>query len=716
MKVYKKEIHGINNPIVYVYLKNVANDCSFVFKNDDSDLKTKVIYSTKDECCVSTIINNNDKKIKLFLKEKNSENLITTIKNSKTTRIKFKILSIIKTSVYKIKKTFKLFFMCVKYSKKAIKILWKEHKFLVPFGAWGRYIERLEFLAKNENSDFYDFNIQSQYLLWVNNVEKNDEEEIEKLNYNPLISLILPVYNVESKFLSKCLDSILNQSYQKFEICISDDCSTNPKTIKTLKKYEKIDDRIRVIYRKENGHISKNSNTALELAKGEFCGLVDNDDELAKHALYEVVKRLNDDKELDFIYSDEDKIDLNGDRCEPHFKPSFSPDTLFSLNYICHFAVIRTSLIKKLKGFTVGLEGAQDHDLFLRISEATSKIAHIPKILYHWRKSKTSTASNIENKDYAENVGKKAIEQALIRRKIKATIEIEQQISYYKVIYDVSSCPLVSIIIPTRDYADILGDCLESIYEKTTYKNFEVLVMNNQSQEQETFDLFNKYAKEHENFKVIDVNTEFNYSNINNIGVEKSNGEYVLLLNNDTKIITENWIELMLGYAMQSHIGIVGAKLYYPDDTIQHAGVAIGFTGVAGHIGLGFDNKALGYVGRFKVPYNYSAVTAACILMNKKKFQEVGGLEEELKVAYNDVDLNLKFLEKGYYNVLVPMVELYHYESKSRGLDTTSEKYKRFLFEQEYMYKKWKIKENKDLYYNENLSLLRDFLLDLPKK
>ena len=448
------------------------------------------------------------------------------------------------------------------------------------------------------------------------------------------------------------------------------------------------------------------------MAKGEFIALVDNDDLLSENALYEVVKVLNDNKKLDFIYSDEDKINLDGKRCDPHFKPDWSPDTLLSLNYICHLSVLRTKIVNEIGGFTVGLEGAQDHDLFLRFTEKTDRIYHIPKILYHWRMVEGSTSMTISNKSYATDKGKIAIENALKRRKIDAHVEKDEVSTYYRVVYNLKKEPKVSIIIPTKDYASTLEKCLKSLYSITSYKNYEVIVVNNNSIEKETFNLFDKYKQKYKNFRVLDANIEFNYSKINNMAVKESDAEYIVLLNNDTEIIQEDWLTIMVGYAMQPHVGAVGPKLLYPDTTVQHAGVILGLGGVASHAYIGSKRNSLGMYGRLRVPYDYSAVTAACLVVKKSKFEEVGCLEEDLKVAYNDVDFNIKLLKKGYYNVCVPQVELFHFESKSRGLDTTTEKYKRFLQESDYMYNKWKYEIENDKFYNDNFTKKYWFYLD----
>lgn len=549
----------------------------------------------------------------------------------------------------------------------------------------------------------------SAYQQWI---KKNESvTEYESLKYRPLISVLVPVYNVQGKFLKKCLDSILAQKYDNFEIIVVDDASSNRRTISTLKKYEK-NPKVKILYREKNGHISRATNDALKEAKGEFVALMDDDDEIPENALYEVVKVLNGNKNLDFIYTDEDKITKRGKRFDPNFKSDWAPESFYSSNYISHLGVIRKSIVDETGGFRVGFEGAQDYDLYLRVLEKTDKIYHVPKILYHWRAIPGSTAAKIGNKNYAIKRGKKALEDALGRRGIEANVKVAKNVPYYNVFYEMRKEPLISIIIPTRDQAEITKQCLDSIYQKTTYKNFEVILVNNGSKEQETLDLFKKYKKKYKNFRVLDEDIEFNYSKLNNLAVKESKGEYIVLLNNDTEVLTPNWLEIMMGYASQKHIGAVGVQLAFPDKKIQHAGVVTGLGGVAGHVLIDKNLDDAVWGGRLSAPYNYSAVTAACLMISRKKWNEVGGLEEGLKVAYNDVDFCLKLLEKGYYNVCVPMVKLYHYESRSRGSDETPEKKARVEQERKFMYKKWEGKIEKDRFYNPNYSLKRDYYLD----
>ena len=445
--------------------------------------------------------------------------------------------------------------------------------------------------------------------------------------------------------------------------------------------------------------ISEASNTAINMAKGEFIVLVDNDDVVEKDALYYMVEALNKDKKLDMIYSDEDKIDFKGRYMEPHFKPDYSPDTLMGVNYICHICCLRKSVVDKLGGFRSEYDGSQDYDLFLRVTEVTNKIYHIEKVLYHWRQTTTSTAGYLGNKSYAYQAGKRALEDALKRRKIKGEVMDNPRVSTYLVKYG-HETPLISIIIPMKDQVKVSRRCFESIYSKNTYSNFEVIVIDNSSVEQETFQLLEEYMVKYDNFKVKRLECEFNYSYINNEAVKLARGDYLLFLNNDTEFIMGDTLDYMVGYASQEHVGCVGIKLLYPDKLVQHAGVVLGFGGVAGHIYVANSYYDNGLFGRLVMPYNYTAVTAACLMIKKSKFLEVKGFDEKLKVALNDVDLNLKVLEKGYYNVCLSNVEMLHYESKSRGYEASKEKHERFLKEQEYMKKKWGLTLEKDSYFS----------------
>ncbi len=699
---------GLKNPAFLVQGTTTIDEPIFKIYADEKEVEyTNVPVQDIKSFLLKAAIPRQTKGVTFSVIINGEEIVILRTKNRLHKRIKSKLNSTILSSVGK----FKTF---IRVMIKGIKFLWREHHFLVPPRFWKKYFKRFIYRMRNLTDEYYNPMLIGDYNKWLE-VFKMDEK-IEHLEYNPLISVLIPVYNVAGKLLNECVESVLSQTYQNFEICLVDDASTNEETKNALKELEKKDKRIRVKYREKNGHISESTNDALKMAKGEFIALVDNDDTISENALYENVLLLQSHKDADFIYSDEDKIDTKGKLCYPHFKPDFSPTTLMSLNYICHFSVIRKSIVEKVGGFEVGLEGAQDHDLFLKISEITNNIYHIPKILYHWRMIETSTSMNMKNKDYAADKGKIAIENALKRRKLNGVVKKDDLSGYYIVDYKLKKEPLVSIIIPTRDYAETLDTCLKSVYEKTEYKNFEIIVVNNNSEKEETFKLFEKYKKEHKNFKVLDANIEFNYSKINNMAVEISKGDYICLLNNDTEIISENWLSTLVAYASLPYAGAVGPKLLYPDDTVQHAGVILGLGGVASHAYLGADLNDLGLYGRLRVPYNYGAVTAACLVVKKSKYNEVNGLEEELKVAYNDVDFNIKLLKKGYYNICTPQVMLHHFESKSRGLDTTSEKYKRFQQESKYMYDKWEEALELDRFYNKNFSQNAWFLLDKKKR
>ena len=545
------------------------------------------------------------------------------------------------------------------------------------------------------------------YLFIPPKITPNIEKEIENFRYKPLISIIMPVFNVEPKWLDLAIKSLEAQWYENWELCIADDKSTNPKTIEYLKKID--NPKIKVKFLEKNLNISGASNEALTLASGEYLALMDNDDELATNALYEVIKAIND-SEAEFIYSDEDKIDLNNRYIEPHFKPDFAPDTFLSQNYISHLTVIKSSLVKKVGGWSKGLEGAQDYDLYLKVLEHTNKIAHIPKILYHWRKIAGSTAEEFSSKDYAQKAGREALSRAIKRRGIKASVKDGILAGTYKVEYELLSEPLISIIIPFKDKPELLRKAIGSILEKSTYKNFEIIAVNNNSEEEETFEAIKELDSLDKRVTFIDYDKAFNFSAINNYAVNCANGEHIVLMNNDIEIITPNWIEELLMHSQRESIGVVGAKLYYPNDTIQHAGVIVGLGGVAGHSHKHYKRDSLGYFGRLVITQNLLAVTAALFMVKRDIYDELNGLDEEnLSVAFNDVDFCLRAYEKGYLNLFTPYCEAYHYESISRGYEDTPQKVERFNKEVEYMKRRHKeILEKGDPFYNPNLTLDRE--------
>lgn len=549
------------------------------------------------------------------------------------------------------------------------------------------------------------------YQVWISKNENWNVEaiqkEIQNFKYQPTISILMPVYNVEQNWLEKCIQSVQNQFYPNWELCMADDCSTDESVRPTLEKYAKSDERIKVVFRSENGHISRATNSALEIATGEFVALLDNDDELAPIAFYEVVKALNENPELDLIYSDEDKIDMQGNRFDPAFKPDWSPDLLLGTNYISHLGVYRRTIMNEIGGFRPGFEGSQDYDLVLRFTEKTTaqRIHHIPKVLYYWRILPTSTAADQSTKGYAFEAGLKAVQEALVRRGIKGTAHHAAGNGLYDVEYEVLSTDLVSIIIPTRDGYDDMLRCLNSIVAKTSYPNYEIIVADNGSTDERMEKLYAKFKGQlGERFRVESIDIPFNYSRINNLAAQKAKGKYLLFLNNDTEVITPGWITKMVSFAQFERIGMVGAKLYYPNQTIQHAGVIVGLGGAAGHCHHTYPKGDFGYFGKLEINVNYLAVTAACCMIRKADFEQLGGFEEKLTVAFNDVDLCLREYEAGHDNVWLHGVELYHYESQTRGYENTPEKKARFDQETKFMEDRWGKYIANDPFYNPNLS------------
>ena len=534
------------------------------------------------------------------------------------------------------------------------------------------------------------------------------KEELAGLGHKPLISIVMASYNTEPEFLKACLDSVLAQTYSNWELCIADDCSTKAETSAILNEYADQDPRIKLVFRSENGHISRASNSALKLATGDFVGLLDHDDCLTEHALFFVAKAINAKPDVKLIYSDEDKIDESGVRFEPHFKTDWNRDLLYSHNYITHFSVFDAELIKDIGGFKTGVEGSQDYDLILRsvARVGNEQIVHIPHILYHWRAIQGSTALSSGEKGYTTAAGHKALKNFFADTHIPVTVKKGQLANTYRVIWPLPSpVPLVSLVIPTRDGYSILKQCVDGILDKTTYKHYEILILNNQTTCPETLNYFEQVSK-NKNIRVIDYDQTFNYSAINNFGVSQAKGSIIGLINNDIEVINPEWLDEMVRQVSRPDIGCVGAKLYYPDDRIQHAGVILGIGGVAGHAHKYFSDQNPGYFSRLKLVQNFSAVTAAALLVRKSVFEEVKGLEEKhLKVAFNDIDFCLKVREQGYRNLWTPYARLYHHESVSRGQEDNPEKKARFKREVEYMKDKWGDKLQKDPFYSPNLSL-----------
>lgn len=521
---------------------------------------------------------------------------------------------------------------------------------------------------------------------------ENMRLEITNFNYYPLISIVVPTYNIDEQLLRKAVESVQNQVYEKWELCICDDCSPNERVWEVLNEYAKKDSRIKIVRSDKNLGIAGATNKAIELSKGDYVGFLDHDDELTVDALFEVAKKINETR-ADLIYSDEDKLELDGTYCDPFFKPDYSPDYLLSTNYICHFAVYKKTIGDNIGWINSGFDGAQDYDFVLRFTEKAKRVEHIPKILYHWRKIPGSTAESFGAKSYAQDAGHKAVEEALKRRGIKGEAFTTIRPGHYRVKRDIKGEPLVSIIIPTKDKIDLLMTCINSIRSKTTYKNYEIIVVDNNSEQQETFDYYRKMSGR---IRVLKYNKPFNYSAINNYAVTKSKGEYLLFLNNDTEVVESNWIESMLEHAQRNEVGAVGAKLLFPNNTVQHAGVILGVGGVANHACLHLSKDADGYFGMLHDTRNVSAVTGACLMMRREVFDKIGGFNEKnLPVGFNDVDLCLNVRDKGYLCIWTPYAVLYHYESATRSREVDPS-------EVEYMRKTWaKILDN-DPYYNKN--------------
>ncbi len=543
------------------------------------------------------------------------------------------------------------------------------------------------------------------YKLWIQNNEPS-EEELEnqrnyKFNYNPKISVIVPMYNTKEQYLKELIDSLLQQTYSNWELCLADGSMEEQEYVQRLVNQ---DERIKYKFLNANKGISENSNEALKLASGEYIALLDHDDILPVFSLYEIVKTINENPEAEFIYTDEDKLlEEKENRIGPHFKPDYAPDTLMSYNYICHFSIFKKSLLDRIGGFRKEFDGSQDYDLILRAVEQANQIIHIPKILYHWRMNIDSVALNSAAKPYAYEAAKKAIRAHLERKGIKAKVEDSSILGIYKVQYEVVGNPKVSIIILNKDHKKDLKRCINSILEKTTYNNYEIIIVENNSETKSIFKYYDSLEK-NEKIKIVKYEEKgFNYAKLNNFGVSYCTGEYIVLLNNDTKIITNNWIETMLGNCQRQDVGIVGAKLLYGNTKVQHAGVVLGLTGVAGHVNLGLDAEEPGYMARNIISQNFTAVTGAMLMISKQDYEEVGGLDTDFPVAYNDIDLCLKIRQKNKLVVLNPFVQAYHFESRTRGYETTKEKENRLEEDTKKLKNKWgSIFEKEDPYFNIN--------------
>jgi O-antigen biosynthesis protein len=547
-----------------------------------------------------------------------------------------------------------------------------------------------------------------RYGAWIKKNEPSLREMDTQRNLSfirePKISIIVPIFNTPRMFLTEMIESVISQSYSKWELCIADGASSENDIREALTTYSSKEKRMKVMYLKENKGIARNSNEAIVLATGDYIAFLDHDDTLAPFALFELVKAINNNPSADFLYSDEDILSEDGQsRLNPQFKPDWSPDLLRSVNYICHFTVISKKLIDEIGYFREGYEGSQDHDLFLRATERAKAIVHIPKILYHWRNHSASAAMNMSSKMYAFESGKKAVADHLNRLKLSGSVEDGYFLGSYKIKYHIDGSPLVSIIIPNTNHAQDLQKCIRSIIDNSTYRNFEIIIVDCSSSEDEVLRLYAKIIK-YNFIKILEWHSSFNYSKVNNYAVHHAAGNILLFLNNDTEIINPDWVERLLDHALRSEVGAVGGKLYYPDNTVQHAGIVLGLGDITGHAHRHFPMDAHGYMGRLHVVQNVSAVTGACLMTRKNVFQEVQGFDEEYPLAFSDIDLCLKMRERGYLVVWTPFSELYHDESKTRGYEDTVEKKERFRKELERYRTKWKkVIAKCDPYYNINL-------------
>ena len=546
------------------------------------------------------------------------------------------------------------------------------------------------------------------YRAYIPTEETLETQRKQKFDYSPLISIAVPAYQTPVEFLRQMIESLIVQTYSNWELCIVNASPDNEEMQKVLAEYSAGDSRVRFCNLKENLGIAENTNRAFAMTKGEFVGLLDHDDLLAPNALYEIVKILQDHPQADALYTDEDKVTTELDEhFQPHLKPDFNLDLLRSNNYICHFFVVQKSIVEKAGGFRKEFDGAQDYDFIFRCTENAGEVLHVPEILYHWRTHKASTADNPASKMYAFEAGKRAIEAHLERTGTKGEVSHTQDLGFYRVKYPVQGKPLVSVIIPNKDEKETLQTCLEMLEKNTGYQNFEIIIVENNSTTDEIF----RYYKELSGNRKIHLlrwGKEFNYSAINNFAVAHAKGEYLLFLNNDVKSINSDWLEEMLGVCQRPEVGGVGAKLIYPDNTIQHAGCVIGMGGIAGHMFVDMPADRTGYLHKASLLQDMSAVTAACLLMKKEVFEQAGGFTEELAVAFNDVDLCLKVRKNGYLIVYDPYAKLYHMESKTRGAEDSKEKVRRFQTEIEYMRCHWiDILKNGDPCYNKNLSLTK---------
>lgn len=556
----------------------------------------------------------------------------------------------------------------------------------------------------------------SDYEVWISRFDSPTEERRKQLtdrlatfSRQPLISVLVPTYNPQIEHLRNAIVSVQKQIYAKWELCIADDCSPNSEVRSLLRAYTEADDRIKLVFRDTNGHICAATNSALDVASGEFIALLDQDDELSDHALFHIVAAINAHPDAKLIYSDEDKLNERGERCQPYFKSDWNYDLFLCHNMISHLGVYDRELVNTLGGFRDGLQGSQDWDLALRVIEVlrSDQIVHVAKILYHWRIHEQSTSAlGSEAKPYAYKAAEIALNEHFSRQNVKARAEFLPELGAFRTRYALpDKKPLVSIIIPTRNGFVHLKACVESILDKTTYPAYELIIVNNGSDDPETCDYIEELGQ-HERLRVISDPAPFNYARINNDAASAARGDLFAFVNDDIEVISPDWLEEMVSVALQQGVGAVGAKLLYPDNTIQHAGIVLGVNGVADHCHMGLPESHLGYFSKAVLMQSFNAVTAACLVVQRQYFEAVGGFDaQNLSIAFNDVDLCLKLVEQcNLRNVFTPYARLYHHESLSRGYETTPEKQERFLREMKYMETRWPKFLAQDHMYNLNFS------------
>ena len=582
---------------------------------------------------------------------------------------------------------------------------------------WDHYMEYGKYEGRGLNKilnlvttrDCRRRNIKS-YSRWIKKydqftpkIRRDMKKKVAALNRKPLLSVIMPVYNTNPKWLSQAIESVRNQIYPHWELCIADDCSTDQRIRGILEKYARIDPRIKVIFRDTNGHIAAASNSALALAKGDFIALFDHDDKLPEHALYWVAETINRNPEARLLFSDLDTLDENGARLPGYFKPDFNYELLLAQNCVSQLGVYYRELVCELGGFREGYEGSQDWDLALRVAAAIphNQIVHIPRILYHWRQHSSSVSKTLS--EMCAAAGRRAVADHL-QLAGGGTVEAAQECPMFnRIKFPLpAALPPVSIIICTRDNMSLLKTAVESIRNRSTYPNYEIVITDNGSRDRNTLLYLNSLALQNR-IRVIRDDLPFNYSRLNNFGVVHCQGELLCLLNSDVEVITPDWLEEMVSFAIKPDVGAVGARLWYPDGKLQHGGVIIGIGGVAGHFHLRLPKGNMGYFGRAALQQELSAVTGACLMVRRGVFQEVGGLDEKLEVAFNDIDFCLRLRAAGYRNIWTPFAELMHHESASRGYDDNPEKIERFKREVDFMQVRWGKTLEQDPFYNPNL-------------